>query len=145
MVRILHSYLNHITAGQRLARIIAQAEKGGRPPRTELLRPAAKQKTAEQVEEMVGIWYQCHNVEEVARQVGADQTTVRRNLRKVGVDTSPRVLTDDDIQQIGQLADAGHSCRQIAARVGWTRSTVAKAIRLYREGRTITPREECRL
>lgn len=93
---------------------------------------------------MVGIWYECRNVEEVARQVGADQTTVRRNLRKVGVDTSPRVLTDADVEQIGQLADTGLSCRQIGERVDWTHGTVAKAIRLYGEGNAITPRKERR-
>lgn len=81
---------------------------------------------------MVGIWYQCHNVEEVAKQVGADQTTVRRNLRKAGIDTAPRALTAADVQEIGQLADQGLSCRQIGARVDWTHGTVAKAIRLYR-------------
>ncbi|MDL9944609.1 helix-turn-helix domain-containing protein [Gordonia sp. ABSL11-1] len=123
--------MNHVTAAQRLERTITQAEKGGRPVRTVLPRPAAKQKTAEQVEEMVGLWYQCRNVEEVARLVGADQTTVRRNLRKVGVDTSPRRMTNDDIQKIGRLADEGLSRRQIGDKVGWTHGAVANAIKRY--------------
>lgn len=81
---------------------------------------------------MVGLWYQCRNVEQVARLVGADQTTVRRNLRKVGIDTSQRRMTDADVQEIGRLAAEGLSCRQIGARVGWTHGSVASAIRRYR-------------
>ena len=104
VVRILQTYLNHVSAGERLARLLEDASQGGRVPRARPLPVPAKQKTAAQVEEMVGLWHQCRNVEEVARLVGADQTTVRRNPRKVGIDTSPRRMIDADIQEIGRSA-----------------------------------------
>lgn len=66
-------------------------------------------------------WYQCRNVEKVDLLVGAGQTTVRWSLRKVGVDTSPRRMTDADFGEVGRLADEGMSCRQIGAQ--WTGHT----------------------
>lgn len=65
--------------------------------------------------------------------MGAHESTVRRNLRKAGIDTAPRVLEAKDITQIGQLSEQGLSIREIEKVVGWTRGSVMKGIRLYNE------------
>lgn len=49
VVRILQTYLNHVSAGERLARLLEDAPRGGRVPRARPLPVPAKQKTAAQV------------------------------------------------------------------------------------------------
>lgn len=63
------------------------------------------------------------------------ESTVRRNLRKAGIDTAPRVLEVKDIEEIGQLSEQGLSIREIEKVVGWTRGSAMKGIRLHRTER----------
>lgn len=134
MVRVLQTYCNHITAAQRLTKVLDRASTGSRRPRAIPGRPpAAKQHTPEEIEEIVGLWWQCGNVAEIGRIVGAHESTVRRNLRKAGIGTAPRVLEAEDITEIGQLSEQGLSIREIENVVGWTRGSVMKGIRLYAE------------
>lgn len=133
-MRVLQTYCNHITAAQRLTRVLERALTASRRPRAVPVRPpAAKQHTLEEIEEMVGLWWQCGNVAKIGRIVGAHESTVRRNLRKAGIDTAPRVLEVKDIEEIGKLSEQGLSIREIEKLVGWTRGSVMKAIRLYNE------------
>ena len=133
-MRVLQTYCNHVSAAQRLTRILERASTGSRHPRVAPVRPpAAKQHTLEEIEEMVGLWWQCGNVAEIGRIVGAHESTVRRNLRKAGIDTTPRVLEAKDIEEIGKLSEQGLSIREIEKVVGWTRGSVMKGIRLYKD------------
>ncbi|WP_148083265.1 hypothetical protein [Gordonia sp. RS15-1S] len=128
-MRVLHSYSNHVIAAQRLERTIRSAEKGGRRPRTAPLPKPAKQKTIDEIEHMVNLWHQCGNILEIARTMKVHDSTVRNHLRDAGIDTTPRVLNDDDLAKIRQLKTDGHSYRQIAHKTGWSLSSVGKALR----------------
>lgn len=132
--RVLDSYCNHVSAAERLERTLAAARRGERSPRSRPKpAPAAKQRTVEQIEEMVGLWHQCGNVAEIGRIVGAHESTVRRGLRKAGIDTSPRILEIGDIQRIGELNTQGLAIREIEKIVGWTHGSVVKGIKLYKQ------------
>ena len=131
-VRVLQSYCNHVTAAQRFEKIIAAAEKGGRPPRIAPLPRPNKQFCPDDVSAILSAWHDGNNIAAIARQLHFDYGTVRKYLIAAGIDTSrnpsPRARDDEIIR----LHLDGHSTRRIARVVGCSHSTASITIQKYR-------------
>lgn len=124
MVRILHTYCNHVTAGQRLEKIIKQAEEGDRPPRTAPLPRPNKQFRSEDVSAILTAWHDGHNIATISRSLGFDYGTVRKYLVAAGIDTRSNPAPDERDRTIVELHSVGKTNREIAKVVGCSHSTV---------------------
>ncbi|SKT02294.1 helix-turn-helix domain-containing protein [Mycobacteroides abscessus] len=132
MVRVLHSYCNHESAAQRLAKVIDQARNGDRPPRTAPLPQSAKQFRPEQVTEILAAWDETHNVAAIARQLELDYGTIRKYLKAAGIDTAWRSRLNPRDHEIIRLHLEGKSTRQIAKAVGCSNNKAWTTIRDYK-------------
>ncbi|MHA3019672.1 hypothetical protein ACXPWS_05305 [Mycobacterium sp. BMJ-28] len=132
MVRVLQSYCNHQSEAQHLEKVVAAAEKSSRQPRTPPLPRSAKQLRPAEIEQILAVWHELHNVAAVARQLGWDYTTIRKYLRAAGIDTAWRSVPDDTTRHIIDLHLEGRSTRKIAAAVGCGHNKVWHVIREHK-------------
>lgn len=123
MVRILHTYCNQITAGQRLEKITAKAKEGDRPPRTAPLPRPNKQFRPDDVSAILTAWHDGNNIAAIARRLHFDYGTVRKYLLAAGIDTRSNPAPDERDRTILELHAAGKTNREIAAAVGCSHST----------------------
>jgi lambda repressor-like predicted transcriptional regulator len=138
-VRVLQSYCNHVSAAQRLEKIIAQAEKGTRPVRTTPLPRPNKQFRPADVGAILDAWHDGNNIAAISRSLGFDYGTVRKYLLAAGIDTSTNPLLSQRDRDIMRLHEEGKTTRQIAKAVGCSHSTASVIIRKYRPGNTVRP------
>jgi DNA invertase Pin-like site-specific DNA recombinase len=128
-VRVLHSYCNHVTAGQRLEKIIAEAEKGDRPPRTAPLPRPNKQFRPEDVGTILTAWHDGNTIAAISRTLGFDYGTVRKYLLAAGIDTKSNPAPGERDRTILELHTQGKTCREIAAIVRCSHSTAWLALK----------------
>ena len=122
-MRILQSYCNHATPGQRLEKIIKQAEEDNRPPRTAPLPRPNKQFRPDDISAILTAWHDGNNIAAISRTLGFDYGTVRKYLLAAGIDTRANPTPDERDRAILELYAQGKTNREIAAVVGCSHST----------------------
>ena len=84
----------------------------------------------EQVDEIVRLYSEIKSVKGLARHLGIHHHTVRKHLVDRGVEIEqPRQMTDDELAlAIHLYIDERLTAAQIALKVGFTASTIVKAL-----------------
>ena len=80
MVRVLQTYCNHVTGGQRLERTLAKATEGKRKPRTAPLPQTSKRLSTGEVDKIKAAWVATRNTAKISQQLGIHEQTVRKYL-----------------------------------------------------------------
>jgi DNA-binding MarR family transcriptional regulator len=130
-VRLLQTYSKHCIATKTLTDVRLRAESEHRETEVGRRIPAsAAQIRPEQVDELVRLYSELKSVKGLARHLGIHHHTVRKHLVDRGVEIKqPRRMTDDELTLATHLyIDEQLTAAQIALRVGFTASTIVKAL-----------------
>ena len=131
LVQLLQTYSKHCIATKTLTDIRLRAESEHRVIEVGRRIPAsAAQMRPEQVDEIVRLYSEIKSVKGLARHLGIHHHTVRKHLVDRGVEIEqPRQMTDDELAlAIHLYIDERLTAAQIALKVGFTASTIVKAL-----------------
>jgi hypothetical protein len=130
-LRLLQTYSKHCIASKTLAALRLRAESERRTTEVGRRVPAsAAQLRPEQVEELVRLYAEMKSVKGLARHLGIHHHTVRKHLIDSGVKIEQRrLMSAEELSLATHLyVDEELTAAQIAPKVGFTASTIVKAL-----------------
>ena len=131
-MRLLQIYSKHCIATKTLTDVRLRAESEHRETEVGRRRiPAsAAQMRPEQVDELVRLYGEVKSIKGLARHLGIHHHTVRKHLVDRGVEIEqPRQMTGDEPALATHLyIDEQLTAAQIAPKIGFTASTIVKAL-----------------
>ena len=130
-MRLLQSYSKHCVATKTLTDVRVRAESERRAAELGRRIPAsAAQLRPEQVDELVRLYSEMKSVKGLARHLGIHHHTVRKHLIDRGIDIKqPRQMDKEELALATHLyIDEQLTAAQIAPKVGFTASTIVKAL-----------------
>jgi len=131
MVRLLQGYSKHCVATKTLMDVRLRAESEHRTTEVGRRVPAsAIQLRPEQVNELVRLYSEMKSVKGLARHLGIHHHTVRKHLIDRGIEIEqPRQMSSEELALATHLyIDEELTAAQIAPKIGFTASTVVKAL-----------------
>ena len=124
---ISYSNQNILTA----LRQVLSGQGRGRPPAraTRSVRQAQNRLCSDKVSELVCAYNNGATIKELQAQFGVSRTAVMCHLKRNGVDTRYRVLSEEQISEAAMLYDAGQSLAAVAREFDVSPKTVFSAFK----------------